>query len=241
LGDPVVIATPPQNQYVLVNSSATFTVGATGSTPLSYLWQFNGANIANATNSSLTISDAHATNAGTYTVVVTNLVSSASNSATLSIGTLPAITTQPSSHTVAVGSTAALSVKADSAPPPAYQWMFDGSAVGLNSSALNITNFQATNQGTYSVVVSNSLGAVTSSNALLLLNAPLRLEAPSLAGGTFQIQLIGVAGSNYVLQASSNLMNWIPLLTNNATNGFLILADTNAGSLNQRFYRGATN
>jgi hypothetical protein len=241
LGDPVVITAPPQNQYVLVNSNATFTVGATGSTPFSYAWKFNGANIAHATNSSLTISDARATNAGTYTVVVSNVVSTASNSATLTIGTAPAITIQPLTQTVTAGSTATLSVNANSVPPPAYQWMFDGNVVGLDSSALSITNFQATNQGTYDVVVSNSLGTLTSSNALLLLNSPMRLNAPSLNNGTFQIQLIGAAGGNYALQTSTDLLSWTPLFTTNASNGLLFLSDTNAGNLNQRFYRGVTN
>jgi uncharacterized repeat protein (TIGR03803 family) len=241
LGDPVIIATPPQSQFVLAGNNATFTVDATGSTPFSYSWQFNGANIAGATDATLTISNVQAANTGTYAVVVSNLVSVASGAATLSLGTLPAITTPPLSHTVAVNSTAILSVTAAGAPPPAYQWVFDGSSVGVDSNVLRITNFQAANEGTYNVLVSNSLGAVTSSNALLLLNKPLRLDAPSLDGGTFQFQLVGVAGSNYVLQASSNLVNWTPLLTNNATNGLLNLTDTNAGSFGRRFYRGVTN
>jgi uncharacterized repeat protein (TIGR03803 family) len=241
LGNPVVIATPPQNQFAFAGSSATFTVGAAGSTPLHYQWQFNGTNIVGATNDSLTISNVQNANTGTYLIVVSNLISVASNSATLSLGTSPVITVQPVSHTVTVNGTATLSVTANGAPPPDYQWMFGGNAVGSNSTALSITNFQSTNQGTYNVVVSNSLGAVTSSNALLLLDAPLRLGAPSLNGGTFQLQLIGVAGGNYVLQESSDLLNWTPLLTNDALNGFLNLSDTNAGTFDHRFYRSVTN
>ena len=240
-GNAVSITNPPQNQLGVAGSNATFTVGATGSTPLKYSWQLNGTNIAGATNTSLTIANLQTANAGSYTVVVTNLISAASNSATLSIGALPTITTQAVSHTVSPGSTAKLKVTATGTPPLTYQWMFDGSSIGSNSSALSITNFQSADEGTYNVVVSNSLGAVTGSNALLLLNAPLRVGAFSLNGGTFQLQLIGAVGSNYALQVSSDLLNWTPLFTNKATNGFLILDDTNAGLLDWRFYRGTTN
>jgi uncharacterized repeat protein (TIGR03803 family) len=240
-GNPVVITNPPQNQLALAGGNATFTVGAMGSTPLSYMWQFSGTNIPGATNASLTIANVRAANTGSYTAVVSNLISSVSNSATLSLGTLPAITAQPLSSTVAVNSTATLSVTATGVPSPAYQWMFDGIGLGSNSSTLSITNFAAANEGSYNVVVSNSLGVVNSSNAVLLLNAPLRLGGPSWNGSTFQLQLIGVAGGNYAFQASSDLINWTSLLTNDATNGFLNLADTNAGNFDWRFYRAVTN
>jgi hypothetical protein len=119
--------------------------------------------------------------------------------------------------------------------------MFNGNSLGVNNNNLNITNFQASNQGFYSVVVSNPLGTVTSSNALLLLNAPLRISEPSWSNGIFQLQLVGVAGSNYMLETSSDLINWAPLFTNDASNGFLFLSDTNAGSMGQRFYRGTAD
>ena len=53
--------------------SATFSVSATGSTPLSYQWRFNMTNIAGATTNTLTITNAQATNAGLYSVVITNI------------------------------------------------------------------------------------------------------------------------------------------------------------------------
>jgi uncharacterized repeat protein (TIGR03803 family) len=240
-GNPVTITNPPQNQLAAAGGTATFTVGATGSTPFKYAWQFNGTNLSGATSETLTIANVQTAKAGTYTVVVSNLISAASNSATLSVGALPTITTQALSHTVAPGSTAKLKVTATGTPPLTYQWTFDGNSIGTNGPALSVTNFQATNEGTYNVVVSNALGSVTGSNALVLLNAPLRVGAFSLSGGLFQLQLIGAAGSNYALEASSNLFTWTTLFTNKATNGFLILEDTNAGTLDWRFYRGVTN
>jgi uncharacterized repeat protein (TIGR03803 family) len=241
LGNPVVISTPPQSQYVLAGNNAVFNVVASGSVPLSYAWQLNGATISGAVSSSLTISNVQSAQTGAYTVIITNIVSAVTNSATLSLATLPSITTQPQSHTVAAGSTASLNVAATGVPlPTTFQWNFNGSAAGNNSSTLLVPNFAASNQGTYSVLVSSSVGSVASSNALVLLNN-LALGSSGFNGAQFQLQLIGSAGGAYILQGSTNLKTWTPLFTNVATNGFISLTDSNAASLSHRFYRAVTN
>jgi len=70
---PAIISGPAS---VTTNAEApvAFEVTVVGSAPLAYQWQFDGLDVAGATGASLTISDAQATNAGSYTVVVTNLV-----------------------------------------------------------------------------------------------------------------------------------------------------------------------
>jgi hypothetical protein len=72
----------------------------------------------------------------------------------------------------------------------------------------------------------------------LALNSPLRTASFLLTNGSFQLQLDGTAGSNYVIQASSDLVHWSPLATNTASNGFLYFSDTNTGAISTRFYRG---
>lgn len=67
-----VITTGPASVSVTEGLTATFTVNATGPGPLTYQWEFNGAIIAGATNSSLVLSNLTAANAGVYTVVVGN-------------------------------------------------------------------------------------------------------------------------------------------------------------------------
>lgn len=62
----------PSNQTVNQGTSATFSVAASGCTPLSYQWMFNGAAIAGATASSYTIPSAGLANIGSYYVVVAN-------------------------------------------------------------------------------------------------------------------------------------------------------------------------
>jgi hypothetical protein len=65
------------------------------------------------------------------------------------------------------------------------------------------------------------------------------LSAPSYDNGQFQLRLDGTPGSNYVVQASTNLAetNWVSLRTNPAP--FLFI-ESNAVNFPQRFYRGRT-
>src|SRR5262245_21588107 len=77
---PLVISSPPHGQIAGVGGQATFSVEVgTSSTPLSYQWQFNGANVPGATNALLTLTNVQTTNAGSYTVVVSNGAGSVSN------------------------------------------------------------------------------------------------------------------------------------------------------------------
>ena len=87
--DPVVpsLVTQPANQTVTAGQTATFSVVATGTAPLSYQWPKSGANIAGVTSSSYTTpATTSADNGATFSVVVTNSVNSTtSTSATLTV------------------------------------------------------------------------------------------------------------------------------------------------------------
>lgn len=83
---PPSIITQPTSQTVAVGVSATFSVVATGTSPLSYQWRKDGTNIAGATSASFTIASVAMSDAGNYTVVVSNSAGSAtSNAATLTV------------------------------------------------------------------------------------------------------------------------------------------------------------
>src|SRR4029077_1150747 len=81
------ITTQPANQTVTAGQTATFAVVASGTTPLGYQWQKNGANIVGATSASYTTpATASADSASTFKVVVSNSVGSvASSAATLTV------------------------------------------------------------------------------------------------------------------------------------------------------------
>lgn len=77
---PPGITTQPESQTAQVGASATFTVAATGTAPLAYQWQWNGGDIGGATASSYTWSNLAAGDAGSYSVVITNVAGSITSS-----------------------------------------------------------------------------------------------------------------------------------------------------------------
>ncbi len=90
-----VVATPPSitsqpaSQTVIVGDNAAFGVLATGTQPLRYQWNFNGSSLPGATRSSLALTNVQLSQAGTYTVLVTNLAGSVLSSNAVLMVTLP--------------------------------------------------------------------------------------------------------------------------------------------------------
>jgi sugar lactone lactonase YvrE len=81
------IESQPTEQFTSVGGSATFTVTATGAGD-TYQWNFNGTAIPGATGSSYTVTNAQASNAGTYTVTITDADGSTTSAgAALSVNT----------------------------------------------------------------------------------------------------------------------------------------------------------
>ena len=176
---PPAITSQPQSRTVNAGVSATFSTSANGSGPLNYQWRRNGANISGATGSSYTLASPQAADSGsTFNVRVSNAVGSAtSSSATLTVNAPPSIVSQPSSSAIFVSQTATFTVTASGSPSLSYQWRKNGANIsGATSASYSIANAQTTHAGSYSVVVSNPFGSVTSGNATLTVNVPV---APS--------------------------------------------------------------
>jgi hypothetical protein len=208
---PPAINTQPQDQSIFVGQNATFTVVASGSTPLSYQWYYNNTLLTNATGPSLTITNAQVTDTGGYSVIVTNAYGSVSSGAanlTVTVPTAPSIISQPQSLTVLPGQNAVFSVTAGGSVPLGYQW-YDNNTLLTNatSDTLTLSNVQPSDAGSYSVVVSNFVSTATSSNAVLTVNtnpvAPSFTSQPAsqivLTGGTatFDATVVGTATITY--------------------------------------------
>jgi hypothetical protein len=71
-----IITAQPANQTVTAGGTANFSVTVIGSMPLNYQWQFGGTNIVGGTNTTLTLTNVQANQAGNYTVLVTNALGS---------------------------------------------------------------------------------------------------------------------------------------------------------------------
>ncbi len=91
LDELITFSTPPSDQITPVGGSATFNVAVAGGLPaFSYQWKKNGGNVSGATTSSLTITNAQVSDAGGYTVAVTDSLGQVvvSPVASLTVGTL---------------------------------------------------------------------------------------------------------------------------------------------------------
>jgi len=133
----------------------------------------------------------------------------------------PVITNQPSWQTNAVGSTAMFSVGATGAPPLFYQWRFNSAdRAGATNDTLILPNVQTTNQGNYSVVVSNVEGSATSAVARLYVIVPPSITRQPT---NFPVLSIGASVSNRVAASSAT-----PLSYQWRRDGMNLAAKTNA-------------
>jgi hypothetical protein len=66
------IVVQPANQFALISSNASFSVGVSGTAPFAYQWFANGVMIGGATNDALTVSNVALATSTNYLVVITN-------------------------------------------------------------------------------------------------------------------------------------------------------------------------
>ncbi|HEY5910104.1 MAG TPA: lamin tail domain-containing protein [Verrucomicrobiae bacterium] len=161
-------AVQPLSQLVLPGASATLTALAGGAAPLYVQWRLNGLDILDATNATLSLTNVGFTDAGRYSLRVSNPWGCAlSTDAWLRVQASPAITRQPES-TASSGGPALFSVVARGTAPLSYQWRFNGANLAGQSGAQLLLPAPDTAQaGGYSVVVANSYGTATSAVATL--------------------------------------------------------------------------
>ncbi len=260
-GVPAVITASPQATNTLPGANVTLSATATVQqnpygTGLAqgYLWYLNGTNLisnqlltgSNLT-STLSLTNLVATNAGTYTVVVTNYWGSTTSSpAVISLGTPPSISSQPASKTVIVGQNPSFSVTASGTAPMAYQWQKNTTNLsnnsvyaGVNTNVLTLTAVTTNEAGSYTVVVTNSAGSLTSSPAVLTVATPPKITMSSYDPNTVVFGASSVSNLTYVIQSATNLLTpipWTPVATSAVSSGG-VLVFTNSLIGTQQFFR----
>jgi hypothetical protein len=160
----------------------TLSLTATGTPAPAYQWLFNGTNISGATTNSYSQVPATASQSGNYSCVVTNAYGSVTSSVVSVLITnavyAPAITVQPVGVTNSTVAGFTVSLTATGTPALAYQWLLNGT--NLNGATANSYSQSpaTTNQsGSYSCVVTNAYGSVTSAtDAVLITNVPPALS-----------------------------------------------------------------
>jgi hypothetical protein len=161
--------------------------------------------------------------------------------------TAPHIVSQPTNLTVALGATTNLSVAATGAPTLLYQWRFNNADLpDATNSAIVLPDVQGSDAGAYQVVLSNYYGAVTSSIAMVSVTGVAAgfsggPGALQLNNGQFRLSLTGLTGQgNVEIDASTNLLQWVPIFTNPSSFGTATFIDSNASNFPERFYRTKT-
>ncbi len=171
---PPSIVSQPESKTVTANQTATFTVAATGTPPLSYQWRKNGANIAGASAASyMTPSTTMSDSGSTFDVAVSNTAGTVTSAAaTLTVNAAPVaptITNPPANQTVMAGQAATFAVVAGGTAPLAYQWQKNGANIAgaIAASYMTPSTTMSDSGSTFDVVVSNTAGTVTSAAATL--------------------------------------------------------------------------
>lgn len=162
----------------------------------------------------------------------------------------PTITTQPNSQTITAGQTATFSVRASGTAPLGYQWAKNGTAIsGATAASYTTPATTATDNGSQFVAtVSNSAGSVTSSAAILTVNAPAvaptittQPNSQTIAAGqtaTFSVTSSGTAPLNYqwakngAAISGATAASYTTPATTNTDNGsqFVATVSNSAGS-----------
>jgi len=214
---PPQITLQPESQTNILGATATFSVGVTGTPPFSYQWRKDNVVLPGATGDRFSLTNLQVSSAGAYTVVITNLAGAATSQvAVLTIMLPPEITVQPQNQTVAVGAGVSFSVSASGTSPLSFQWQHSGTNLaaggrwsGVNSAVLTLINAQPADAGSYAVVVTNSLGAVTSAAATLTVCLPPQITVPPEsqtvavgAGVSFSVTASGTSPLSFQWQLS---------------------------------------
>jgi hypothetical protein len=190
------IMTQPQTQIVWWGGTAAFSVEAAGTPPYGFIWRTNGVNFAgfesDAGTSALLLTDVAPEWAGLQVDVrVTNAVAPAgvlSQPAYLYVLTPPILVAQPADTNVAVGERATFCAAAIG-DNLRYQWLHNGVNIpNATNDCLTIDPVQLTDGGSYSLVIDNAAGTLTSLSARLL------IDVPPLAPGDNFTDRVSLAG-----------------------------------------------
>jgi hypothetical protein len=198
-------------------------VVATGVLPLNYQWRKDGNDLPGANSSTHVIAAAQLSDAGVYSVMVSNVAGYVSSTgAMLSVVCLPlGLASGPASQAVNAGTPVTLSCSATGSPPSAYQWFKNSVAVpGATNASLVFNPAYVQDAGTYRVAVTNCSGGLVSDDAVLTVNC-----VPISFGGQPSNQSTDVGGN---ISVSVTLSGSPPIQIQWHRNGVALAGATNS-------------
>jgi autotransporter-associated beta strand protein len=241
----------PASQSVGGGQLASFTVTATGIPDPTYQWLKNGTNLNGQTDATLTISNAYAGDAGAYSVIVSNASGTVtSTNVTLSVGNTAPTLNAISDQTVNPGETLNLPTVANDPDVPPQTLTFSlttapmGASIDPNTGVFTWRPSVSQANAAYPVTItvtdngSPNLNASQSFNVIVNGVTYPAFGAVSRTGGQFSLTVdTGTVGPDYIVMASTNLVNWESIFTNSSPSLPFTFTDTNAVEFNSRFYR----
>ena len=196
------ISQPPASQTVAAGAKVTLSVVVNSNVKATYQWLKNDVDILGKTASTLVFASAQPGDSADYRVRVTNPAGSVlSDPATLLVRFKPSITTQPGPPltTVAAGTPVVYTVTSTGSAPLTYKWKKDGVVLpSVTGPTLGFATPGWFDQGSYTVLVSNDLGTVTSvAVKLVVTSAPIITVPPPalkplLPGGAGSVTVTAV-------------------------------------------------
>ena len=157
------------------------------------------------------------------------------------LNTPPTISAHPQNQTGKVGSNFTFTVTATGFPPPTYQWRFNNNPIpGASSTSFVRSSTQFADAGNYSVVVSNSVDYLVSSNAVLTVLPLASLWMQTLAGlpdGRISLVVTGEPGYPFWVERSSDFSLWQAFTNLPNPTGTATFTDASASNRNAGFYR----
>jgi hypothetical protein len=232
------ISTQPINKNIGLGSNYVVTVGCSNRLG-SYSWLFNRTNALSGNNTNrYTITGAQFTDAGTYSLVLSNIAGSVTSTpALISVLKYPTITNQITvSNVVPAGVNVTNRIGVDGTGLY-YQWYKGKVAAASTSNTFILTAVTTANNGTYNVVVTNAIGKVTSGNWVLTVIPPPTITTQPKSTGLTNGQKLALTVKATGTKPCTNLLyQWTLNATNvlaGATNATFVVtnaASSNAGS-----------
>ncbi|MGZ4964793.1 MAG: hypothetical protein ACXWC8_19725, partial [Limisphaerales bacterium] len=251
-GRPLILQSPVGGT-AFTGRGFNFKAQVVGDAPLVYQWTFNGTNLPGATNALLTLTNVQGTNAGSYQLLVSNSIGNAS-SVPLPVKVVnsgPFLSTQPRSQTVCVGTRVGWSVPVGGSGPMYLHWRIATNAPqqplgwrdlpGATNEDLVFDPVQVSDTGIYSLLASNALGSVTTTNVSLTVQQVVAWGD----GGRTNVpanltNVIAVSGGSslysYALRDDGTVAQWAYVSTNYSLPNFSNVVEISAGDTTSRAY-----
>jgi len=224
---PPLITSQPVDQTVVAGVDVTFAVEVTSPFALSFQWQKDGSNLPGETNSALLVPDVQGAEAGSYAVLISNLEATVLSRRAILVVNYSLVVNIAGDGTV-------------EATPPGPFYPPDSAAMlkCIPAQAFEFSGWSGDVAG-----IANPLTILMNSNRVVTANfrqAPhlvIRRLVSQASSTSFVITFTGAVGSNYWIEASSDLQQWTPLIGVAAPAGDLQIFDPAAPNFKQRFYR----